>query len=277
MKSMNARRDEVPGNACHLLGKREGNSFFGTRYAAIYDELMREVAYGTWLDYIEDVARLNGAQVHHILDLGCGTGSFALHALLRGMKITAVDISAAMLRIFREKLAGHSNQDRCQIVRAELSDFRLAESVDFAVSFLDTLNYVIDPKKFESGLICAFQALRPRGVLLFDVNTEYALRSNRFLRSGVLRRNDGVPLSYKLRGEFCALHKLYGLDICFRDSLTRNVLFEEFHLERSYSCEFILSCLQRVGFGSVRTFRAFSFEEPSPTDERMSFVAVRTN
>ncbi|MFK4069056.1 class I SAM-dependent methyltransferase [Streptomyces sp. NPDC029674] len=41
-----------------------------------------------------------------VLDVGCGTGSLALLAAARGHRVTAVDLSPAMVERAREKLAG---------------------------------------------------------------------------------------------------------------------------------------------------------------------------
>lgn len=40
-----------------------------------------------------------------VLDIGCGTGVFALAAAEKGAKITCVDASASMLRIFRQRIS----------------------------------------------------------------------------------------------------------------------------------------------------------------------------
>lgn len=41
-----------------------------------------------------------------VLDLGCGTGSLSLLAAEQGHRVTGVDLSEAMVRLAREKLAG---------------------------------------------------------------------------------------------------------------------------------------------------------------------------
>ncbi|MFI8220585.1 class I SAM-dependent methyltransferase [Streptomyces sp. NPDC085932] len=41
-----------------------------------------------------------------VLDLGCGTGSLSLLAAEQGHRVTGVDLSPAMVRLAREKLAG---------------------------------------------------------------------------------------------------------------------------------------------------------------------------
>ncbi|MFH8418238.1 class I SAM-dependent methyltransferase [Streptomyces collinus] len=46
------------------------------------------------------------ARAGDVLDLGCGTGSLSLLASEQGHRVTGVDLSAAMVTLAREKLAG---------------------------------------------------------------------------------------------------------------------------------------------------------------------------
>ncbi|MFJ6667245.1 class I SAM-dependent methyltransferase [Streptomyces sp. NPDC091383] len=48
-----------------------------------------------------------------VLDLGCGTGSLSLLAAEQGHRVTAVDLSPAMLERARAKLAGHPAEVLC--------------------------------------------------------------------------------------------------------------------------------------------------------------------
>ena len=55
-------------------------------------------------------AVLDGARVARgtrLLDAGCGTGLVALLARLRGANVTAIDVSAGMLAVARERLPDH--------------------------------------------------------------------------------------------------------------------------------------------------------------------------
>ncbi|GHB39581.1 SAM-dependent methyltransferase [Streptomyces xanthochromogenes] len=62
------------------------------------------------------------ADPHHIVDLGCGTGTgtFALLARFPGARVTAVDSSADHLRRLREKAEDKGVADRVRTVRADL-------------------------------------------------------------------------------------------------------------------------------------------------------------
>jgi ubiquinone/menaquinone biosynthesis C-methylase UbiE len=57
----------------------------------------------------------------HILELNCGTGEDAVWLARQGMRVTATDISAAMLEVTRKKIS-----------EAELGDRVDAQSLDLA-------------------------------------------------------------------------------------------------------------------------------------------------
>src|SRR2546425_382437 len=83
---------------CHLLNAEEKSAFFSKGYSEVYDDVMAAVPYDSWLDYLEDIACKFGCRMAKILDAACGTGTFAMLALDRGMEVTGVDASPLMLQ-----------------------------------------------------------------------------------------------------------------------------------------------------------------------------------
>ncbi|MGC0209902.1 MULTISPECIES: class I SAM-dependent methyltransferase [Streptomyces] len=76
--------------------------------AAVFDEepdhgLRDPAVRGAWAERLRDwLPRRPG----DVLDVGCGTGSLSLLAAEQGHRVTGVDLSPAMVRLAREKLAG---------------------------------------------------------------------------------------------------------------------------------------------------------------------------
>lgn len=72
-------------------------------YAAAYDNLARYYApYGRVMDEAQTAVAKDNYM--HILDAGCGTGELAIRLLRMGKKMACIDVSSAMLAIFRKKL-----------------------------------------------------------------------------------------------------------------------------------------------------------------------------
>lgn len=47
-------------------------------FAYIYDQLMDDVDYEAWVEHIEKLIAISGANVKNILELACGTGNITL-------------------------------------------------------------------------------------------------------------------------------------------------------------------------------------------------------
>lgn len=275
MMSTVARWDHLSEIGCHLLQPDRGSHFFGQAYAEAYDSVMASVSYASWVDYVEDIAREVDCHVTWLLDVACGTGTFAMLALDRGIEVIGVDASPPMIERFRRKLRNHPHGSRCRIIESPLATFEIGNQVDAAVCFFDSLNYIVSEAQFVSTLCQISNALRPGGFFVFDVNNEIAYKKNLFQQSGRVDPRHGSTLDFEWLGQYCAHHSLYQLDLSFIVSNNRETRFRERHIQRFYPRETIEGHLAATGFVNIRCFRAFSFEQGNAFDERWSFVATK--
>ena len=72
-------------------------------FAFVYDELMNDVDYDKWVEYIEELIKREDAKVKNILELACGTGNVTIPLAKKEYDIAAIDISAEMLSVAKEK------------------------------------------------------------------------------------------------------------------------------------------------------------------------------
>ena len=90
------------------------------RYDAVYDD-----AYWQWHDALtwdHLKAHLPTDTSYPILDLGCGTGKWAIKLARSGFSPTCVDVSGAMLERARRKFADLGLEERSRFVQADLGD-----------------------------------------------------------------------------------------------------------------------------------------------------------
>lgn len=128
------------------------------RLAALYDPL--ESDRGD-LDVYADVAQ--ELKAHQVLDVGCGTGTFALLLADRGLRVTGVEPAAASLDIARSK----PGSDRVRWIHGDataLPDMR----VDLATMTANVAQAIAVPEMWESTLRGVHAALRPGGHLVFE-------------------------------------------------------------------------------------------------------------
>jgi len=99
-----------------------------------------------------------------VLELGCGTGLLTRELIAAGHRVIATDASPAMLDIARD-LLGLSAEEVRQLT---LPGDRMPEA-DAIVAVGHPLNYLPDAAAFDRALVAIAGALRPAGLLAFDV------------------------------------------------------------------------------------------------------------
>ena len=72
-------------------------------FAQVYDELMKEIDYSKWSDYVQRLFFNSKREIKTVLEFGCGTGNITCNLAQKGLNMTAVDLSEAMLTVADEK------------------------------------------------------------------------------------------------------------------------------------------------------------------------------
>ena len=113
------------------------------------------------LDAYEAMIEEFGA--HGVLDIGCGTGTFACMVARRGLTVTAVDPAGAMLAVAATKLGA----DRVRWVHGYATDLATLQ-VDLATMTGNVAQVFLTDVDWGSTLRAAYAALRPGGRLAFE-------------------------------------------------------------------------------------------------------------
>ena len=144
-----------------LDARAERSRAFFSSAAGRWDTL-REELFGAEVDLRLLPALLRPGDV--VGDLGCGTGRLTRLLAPFARQVVAVDRSAEMLRVARERLAGQENVD---VREGDLEALPIGEgTLDLAILSL-VLHYVVDPPR---ALAEVHRALRPGGrILILDM------------------------------------------------------------------------------------------------------------
>ena len=132
--------------------------FEDPRLAAIYDALDPD---RTDLDVYVSIAEELGA--HRVLDVGCGTGTFALLLAGRGLDVIGVDPARASLDVARAK----RGSDRVRWICGDASALPTMQ-VDLATMTGNVAQAIVEPTDWEETLSGVHDALRPGGYLVFE-------------------------------------------------------------------------------------------------------------
>ncbi|MET8991810.1 class I SAM-dependent methyltransferase [Nonomuraea wenchangensis] len=132
--------------------------FEDPRLAAVYDPLDPD---RSDLDVYAAIAAELGAR--SVLDVGCGTGTFALMLAARGLEVTGVDPAAASLAVARAKPGAER-------VRWIHGDARALPpmAADLATMTANVAQAIVEPDDWAATLDGAHRALRPGGRLVFE-------------------------------------------------------------------------------------------------------------
>lgn len=181
-----------------------------TAFAYVYDELMDNVPYDEWAEYLIGLLKENGVAEGLVCELGCGTGQMTRRLAAAGYDMIGIDLSEDMLDVAREQEYGayegdfedieeeadmpdgerrddfeEYNADRQEAettdtadtsilyLQQDMREFELYGTVAAIVSICDSMNYMTTDADLLSVFRLVNNYLDKDGVFIFDMNTEY--------------------------------------------------------------------------------------------------------
>jgi cyclopropane fatty-acyl-phospholipid synthase-like methyltransferase len=103
-----------------------------------------------------------------LLDLGCGTGSFAINMAHRGMQVTGLDSSCSALEVARRK--ARKEKARVDWILGDMCSFSSGEKFDLVTSIFNSVNHLLSVRDLRAMFSAVRQALVPEGHFIFDLN-----------------------------------------------------------------------------------------------------------
>ena len=140
-------------------------------FARVYDELMDNVPYEEWAQFILNLLQDRKITEGLVLELGCGTGKMMTVLGKAGFDMIGVDNSVEMLQIAREK----TSQDFLYLLQ-DMREFELYGTVKAVISVCDSVNYITKKEELRKVFQLVNNYLDPEGLFIFDFNTEYKYR-----------------------------------------------------------------------------------------------------
>ncbi|HVW47887.1 MAG TPA: class I SAM-dependent methyltransferase [Solirubrobacterales bacterium] len=202
--------------------------------AGIYDRFTGSNDYEMWFG--ELLPRLEELGLRHgeLLDVACGTGKGIGPMLARGWRVTACDISAAMVERAREKFP--------EGVRFEVCDMRELPRLgefDLVWAMNDPVNYLVEDDDLGPAFAAMGANLGPAGLLVFDCNTARLFRET--FAAGV-EENHGDRWTWRGLG---------GTDDVYEAEISGEEVEPNVHRERYWPVEVIRAALAGAGLVPV--------------------------
>lgn len=243
-----------------------------TDFAKVYDTFMDNVPYEEWADYLQNVLKECGIEDGLVLDLGCGTGSMTECLASRGYDMTGVDNSAEMLEIAMEKKE-QSGHDILYLLQ-DMREFELYGTVRAVVSICDSINYITEERELEQVFHLVNNYLDPKGIFIFDFNTEYKYKE---VLGDQTIAEDREDCSFIWDNYYYEDEKIneYELTLFIRDSEHPDLYrkYQEGHYQKAYHLEKIHSLVEKSGLEFIAAYDGFTKEAPSENSERICVIA----
>ena len=239
-------------------------------FSSVYDRLMSDVDYDLWSEYICSLLKENGVPFGAaVYECCCGTGELTKRLVKCGYKITASDLSEDMLMIAREKCRRAGTM--IPFVKADMREITVHRPIDAVIACCDGVNYLTAEGDAEAFFKAAWTSLKPGGILLFDISSEYKL--SKILGMNTFGEDEG-DIAYIWKNMYDDTSKLVELDLTFfvREG-TAYKKFKERQVQRAFAVEELETALAASGFDKIKAFGFGTDEAPGSESERIQFFA----
>jgi len=243
-----------------------------TSFAEVYDTFMDNVPYEEWASYLDGVLKEYGIWDGLVLELGCGTGSMTELLAEKGYDMIGVDNSEDMLELAMEKRM-KSGHDILYLLQ-DMQEFELYGTVRAVVSVCDSINYVTDEEELEEVFRLVNNYLDPRGIFIFDFNTEYKYRE--ILGDQVIAE-EREECSFIWDNYYAEDEKIneYELTLFVQSQEDSDLYrrYQEVHYQKAYTLKRIKSLIEKSGLRYIAAYDAYTKKAPLHTSERICVIA----
>lgn len=239
-------------------------------FAAFYDDLMRDVDYDAWARSLDRLLHRFSDEkgTKRIMDCACGTGAITIRLARMGYDVIGSDLSMDMLRIAQRKAM--ENGCRIPFTNQDMRTFSAHRPLDAVTACCDGINYLTDLTDVRRFFEAANRALRPGGLLLFDLSTPYKLEN-------VLGENtfgeDTRACTYLWQNVFDPESRLLEMKLAFFvPDGNRYRRFDETHIQRAHTAEELNYLLNETGFTVLGVYEAFTETDAGAVSERNQWI-----
>lgn len=153
------------------------NNQFSEEYAKLYDLIYKDKDYISESNYVTSLLKKHrgNTPIKSILDIACGTGGHAIPLAQRGYRLTAQDISVAMVEIGQKKAALSNIQIKWHPGVA-MQNFSYDCDFDAVICMFSAIDYIVSDQDLKVTFSNIHKSLRPSGLFIMDFWNANAVR-----------------------------------------------------------------------------------------------------
>lgn len=249
------------------------NQAIYTHLAPVYDEVMKDVDYEVWADFIDDIIATHFEEAQTLLELGCGTGTLSL--LIEEFDlydITATDISNEMLDVARFK--GEFKNSKITFQQVDFTDIRLKDTFDVVVLVFDGINYMTENDGIVRVLEQVKSVMYEESIFILD----FATATNSQKHAELMNDEGITPDHWRFVrvSRFLPADKLHYNDFTLEKLSDDNAhvlqRYREVHVQRVYTFEEMKALVAKAGMRILAAYSGFDLEEATSTSDRITLV-----
>ncbi len=235
-------------------------------FAYIYDHLMEEVDYEKWLFFIDGVFK--GENINSVCDLGCGTGNITIPLGVKGYDMIGIDLSEDMLMVAREKAI--DTDQEILFLNQDMKEFELYGTVDAIIATCDSINY-LQTKDIPQFLKWVHNYLNPKGIFIFDLNTEYKFDK---VYGNQTFSELGEDFAYVWENQYSSEAKMneYYISFFLEEEAGLYSRSDEYHCEYVHDYKWLIHELEKLDFNILGLYDNYTSDKIHEKTERMTFV-----
>ncbi|TVQ65953.1 MAG: class I SAM-dependent methyltransferase [Balneolaceae bacterium] len=240
--------------------------------ADIYDQVMSDVDYETWADYLDEIILTHHPNALSLLELACGTGNIALTLEeLDQYNIKATDLSESMIRVAKTKGVQISSAVDFQVM--DFLEPDIHESFDVIYMTFDSLNYLHKEQEILRLHDNAKRLLNRDGIFIYDFTTprnsrkaiQFLNYENRTLENGIrFSRNSTYDAKLRVHSNEFLIEK--------ESTFNRTEIYREVHLQKIYTLGQITEMIRKTEFTILDAYNSFTLEPATDLSLRVTMV-----
>jgi ubiquinone/menaquinone biosynthesis C-methylase UbiE len=231
----------------------------------IYGELMRDVKYKKWSEYLLDVVNEYIVKKNpSLLELAAGDCKIAGSISNKYHNIIASDISLPMLQQGKKVLISK--------VCCDMTSLPFNNKFELVYSTFDSVNYLLSKRKLLTLFLEVKKVLSASGIFTFDVSLEK--NSLDFEGSYTIKGNVN-GYSFKRKSKYNISSRIHKNIFSITDE--QGNVKKEIHKQKIYKFETYFDIIAKAGLYVVECLDAFTFNNGNRNSERVQFVLKKNN